>query len=134
MTDDDDLNISDHEPPTPEGIGNAIDPADQRVKRERKQETELAGDAVWRQLLSTPAGRFEVWSFLDINGFSRVVFAIGPGSGFPQPESTWFQAGQRETALTLYRSLCRISWDLIGLMHAECDPAYPKIQKRRRRK
>jgi hypothetical protein len=131
---DDDLEISDHEPPTPEGIGNAADPADQRVRRERKQEVELAGDAVWRQLLSSPAGRFEVWNFLQINHFSTVVFAIGPGAGFPQPESTWFQAGQRETALALYRSLCRISWELIGVMHTECDPAYPKLHKPRGRR
>lgn len=115
----------------PEGIGDAADGKRIRKRRERVQDEALAGAAFWRAALNDPVGRREIWSLLISCHTFEERFACGP-TGYPQPEASWFQAGERETGLRLYRSLLRIDHELVSQMHHEHDAAFASSKPKRR--
>jgi hypothetical protein len=116
-----------------EGIGNAADPVAMLVAAEKRQEQAAAGDAFWRGVLSTPEGRREIWGILESASTFTERFACGP-NGAPQPEATWFKAGEQSFGLRLYLKLQFIGREAVWKMHDECDSRYAKPIKRRRRK
>ena len=95
-----------------------------RVKDEQKR-------AIYRQLFSTPAGRRVMWEILNDTNPFEALFVTGP-NGFPQPEATWFRAGQREYGLRLYQSWQLLDRDGVNLMLDENDPRFIQAKKSRK--
>lgn len=111
-------------------IPNAADPESLKKTRVRKlNEAEKVRDW-WRQALSTATGRAVVWALLDEAGTFRDEFSCGP-NGFPQPDATWFKAGQKSFGQRLYRTLMVHDFSLVHQMHTEHDAAFAKPKKRR---
>lgn len=99
---------------SPEGV------AAQTKKRSR------AADKVaefWKGVLSTEIGRAEIWRILADGGVFTSPFQVGP-NGFPQPDATWFKAGQQALVFAEYHRL--LLHDRVGvmLMLDENDPAF----------
>lgn len=96
MSDEDDLEpdlpeIPIEEPPQ----FDAGDPV-QVGKRKRRLDIEAKeSERFWQAVFGSKTGRREMYKLLrDCNAFGT-NFACGP-NGFPQPEATWFQAGQAD--------------------------------------
>lgn len=108
-------------------LGNAVTRKERetRIQREARE-----GIDFWRAALSTIVGRRELWAFLQSCHAFEERFACGP-NGHPQPDATWYHAGERDTGQRLYRSLFRIDRDAIGKMHDENDPAFAKPKPRK---
>ncbi len=82
----------------------------------------------WREVLSDPVGRAEMWELLASAHTFETRFACGP-NGFPQPESTWFQAGEQDYGLRLF-----LKWQVMDpagtlLMLQEHDPRFENTPK-----
>lgn len=91
------------------------------------------GVVFWRAVLTDSIGRCEVWRLLQDAHTFETRFACGP-NGFPQPEGTWFQAGQQDFGLRLYQKLLALDPVLVMTMHRENDPRFmPPAPKRQRR-
>ena len=104
------------------GMTNAADPKSVKRARSRaKLKEEEAGD-FWRRALGTEVGRRELWGVLAAAHAFDERFSCGP-NGFPQPEATWFEAGQQAFGFRLYRSWLRLAPDGVALMMQENDPA-----------
>jgi len=87
----------------------------------------------WSSVLRDETGRKVVWQLLaDLHTFEE-RFACGP-SGFPQPEATWFHAGEQAVGLRLYKSLALYDREALFTMHDLYDPAFvkPKAPRKRR--
>lgn len=100
--------------------GSAKGVAKARKEAERK---EARRRDFWKGVLSDPVGRAEIWSFLQEGGAFAAPFAVGP-NGFPQPEATWWKAGQAGLVLGLYHRLMSIDFDGVKLMLTENDPRF----------
>ncbi len=100
----------------------------QRVSKIEQEEQERI--AFWASVMGDPVGRRVMWQFLtlDCHAF-ETRFAVGP-NGFPQSESTWFEAGRQEVGQRLYKSLLKRCRDSVWAMHDECDPDFA-IKRRR---
>lgn len=119
----------------PEGIGNAADPVEMRIAREKQEERLSAAEVFWRGVLADPVGRREVWQLLQAAHTFEERFACGP-NGFPQPEATWFHAGEQSFGQRFYQKLQFVDREGVWLMQDEHDPRYarpPSTQKPRRR-
>lgn len=141
MSDDDALPS---EPEEPEDDGsrdhgatdqtpNAADPrAVARAKQKAKFDAEQVA-AFWRRCLGDPIGRRVLWGV--IHSRCRTFedrFACTP-AGFPSPEATWFQAGEKAVGMSLYQTLMRADLPLTLLMHQEHDPTQVQPKPRRAR-
>lgn len=112
-----------------------VDAADPAVAKRRKTEVSLESReaiAFWVGVLSDPIGRREMWRMFDAAGVFKAVFQTGP-NGFPQPEATWFAAGQKAFGESLYLNLSRIDRPHILEMHAEHDDrfSFPELPKKK---
>ena len=108
-----------------------VDAADpDAVKAAQDRAKHLAYEALlfWRGVFSERAGRAEMWKILNEAGAFDERFACGPG-GFPQPEATWFNAGQKSFALRLYHTWLRVEPGGVMLMLQENAPWYPTESK-----
>jgi hypothetical protein len=126
MTDENDPDIADENSTADVGDLSVVVERETRIQREMRE-----GDDVWRGLLAKPTGRREIWRLLQSCHTFEERFACGP-NGHPQPEATWFHAGERETGLRLYRSFLRIDRESVGRMHDEYDPFFAKPKQRRK--
>lgn len=102
-----------------------IDPVPQSRRRQEsriKREVREA-DAFWRGVFADPVGRREMWKLLDQLHPFEERFACGP-NGFPQPEATWFHAGEQSFGNRLHQSWIRIDRAGVFLMHDEHDPRF----------
>lgn len=102
---------------------NAASPRRQRGKRMDAEIRRREHDAFWRGCLSTAIGRRAVFEYLASCRYKQNTFACGP-NGFPQPEATWFQTGERAAAERLADSLMVIEPGSFHLMLAENDPRF----------
>lgn len=134
MTDADDDHPVTHDI-QPEGIGNAADPTEMRIAREKRDERMSDAERFWRGVLADPVGRREVWGLLQSAHTFEERFACGP-NGFPQPEATWFHAGEQSWGQRLYQRLQFLDREGTWLMLDEHDSRYarPAPAKRRRSK
>lgn len=132
MIDDDD------EPETLEQLDGPLDgtesvaaPSAHRRRQERIRAEEQQIVDFWRAVMADPVGRRVLWVFLafDCHAF-ETKFACGP-SGFPQPEATWFQAGQQQVGDRLYKTLLKHCRESVAVMHDEHDPDFAKPRRRR---
>lgn len=75
--------------------------------------------------LSTKSGRHELYRVLASACTFEDRFACGP-NGFPQPEATWFQAGEKSLGQRLFLTWLRIDREAVFLMLDENDPRFSK--------
>jgi len=126
MADEDD-NVATNSPEDEEQATALQEPLEVRRERiSRKREHE----SFWKAVFADPIGRREMWALLqDMHPF-ETVFACGP-SGFPQPEATWFKAGEQQLGLRLYQSWHQIDPEGVMLMQRENDSRFAKPRKRK---
>ncbi len=95
--------------------------ADQHRTRKRED------DAFWAGLFSTQVGRRAMWSILESAHAFAPTFACGP-TGVPQPEATWFHAGEQQLGQRLYQGWLLRHTEQVALMHAENDPRFAHLK------
>lgn len=119
--DDDDLSENEPVKPDPRDVVDAGSPEGQdKARRNRKRRARREAEFV-RSMLADPAGREFFWGLLAVDGGAfQAPFQCGP-NGFPQPEATWFRAGQQAFSLGLYHRLLRIDPEGVLLMLREND-------------
>lgn len=99
---------------TPEGVAKQRK-ATRRVKTEAEE--------FWGGALSTEAGRRQIFEHITSGGAFTTPFAVSP-SGFPQPEATWFTAGQRAFVEQFFHRLMVHDFDGVKLMLLENDERF----------
>jgi hypothetical protein len=111
---------------------NLSDPKSVRRARDKQKREQQETDSFWRAVFADKIGRRVMWGLIrnDCHGFSP-PFACGP-NGFPQPEATWFQAGQYSLGQRLYQRWMKAVPEGLKLMHAENDPAFIVAKPQRR--
>lgn len=130
MSDDDDL-------PTADDADQPFDAGDPAQVKRRETAQQIQDREVarfWESVFASPIGRQEMWRLIANGRPFETPFAVGP-NGFPQPEATWFKAGQAELSLRIYRSWLVAHPEATRLMHLENDPALmpaPKKPRKRR--
>jgi hypothetical protein len=83
-----------------------------------KMEARQASD-FWRGLLRTPIGRREIHKLLTmVRAFESSPFAATP-IGFPDPQATFFNAGQIEQGRAVYQMLAILARDELFAMQDE---------------
>ena len=108
---------------------NAAEPASLRKARARASLRKEEASDFWRRALGSEVGRRELWGVLASAHAFDERFACGP-NGFPQPEATWFEAGQQALGFRLYLSWLRLAPEGVGLMMAENHPALADPKRR----
>lgn len=104
-------------------IVDAATPEGLRTQSKRRKRTDDRVGDFWKSVLLDEVGRAEVWKFLIDGGAFTPPFAVGP-TGFPQPEATWFKAGQQAFVLGFYHRLMSIDIDGVKLMLGEHDSRF----------
>lgn len=104
----------------------AIGQAQQRAKHLADKRRDF-----WKRVLSEEVGREVMWEVLQGMHAFDTRFATGP-NGFPQPEATWFAAGEQAAGWRLYDALRKADFEAVHVMHLEHDPYFE--EKRRKRK
>jgi hypothetical protein len=103
-------------------------------KRETAQQIkDRESDRFWKSVFSDPVGRREMWLFLEAAKPFEERFACGP-NGFPQPEATWFNAGQQSLGLRIYQTWLNKFPELVMQMQRENDPRFMAPPKKQRKK
>lgn len=127
----DTLDDEPEEEPLPETT-NLTDPKSQRRSRDRIKREAQEEESFWRAVFNDKTGRRTMWRLLqdDCHGFTP-PFACGP-NGFPQPEATWFQAGQYTIGQRLAQRWQQMAAEGYALMMTENDPRYVKAKPDRR--
>lgn len=129
MSDDDDApdDISDEELEKLTEF-DAGDPA--AVKRRERKATikQRESERFWEYIFSLEVGRREMFKLLrDAKAF-ETEFACGP-NGFPQPEATWFKAGQSDWGKRMRDTWLVNHLDAFALMLRENDSRFQKGNK-----
>lgn len=110
-----------------------IDAGNPRAVKKRRQDVEDEQreiDLFWASLMKLPLGRKIMWGLLRDCGTFDASFQCGP-NGFPQPDATWFKAGQKAVGEGLYLKLSVVAREDTLRMHDEYDSRFPKPLKKR---
>mgnify|MGYP001614381188 FL=1 len=102
-------------------------------KRQRARRADEEAAEFWGRVFADPVGRREMWALLQNAHTFEERFACGP-NGFPQDLATWYQSGERDVGLRLWRSWLRLVPEGVNLMMSECDPLFRDAPKQRRRR
>lgn len=113
-------------------VPNAADPVRIERARQRADFREDQRADFWKKTLSTELGRQVMWEVLQGMHTFEERFAATP-SGFPDPNASWFQAGEKAAGWRLYDAMRKAALEEVWLMHEECD-SYFQAQKKTRRK
>lgn len=105
------------------GNDDAASPKQHENKRRRVAREKLEALEFWRGVFGSEVGRREIWALLLSAHTFEERFACGP-NGFPQPEATWFQAGEQAFGQRLYQSWSRDHRAAVLLMHDENDARF----------
>lgn len=128
---DDDQPAAEDEQPEPERTVDAASEAGVDKQKRTARRVREEGDEFWRLVLSTPVGRREIWGL--VKPAFETKFACGP-NGFPQPEATWFHAGEHAHAEQIKLSLQIIDPDGFLQMLREHEPRFAdRVDAPRRR-
>ncbi len=101
----------------------------QRVKQLTEQEH---AREFWSRSLRDPIGGKIIFTMLrDLHAFEDERFACGP-NGFPQPDATEYQRGQRDFALRFYRTLVCYDREAVFALHDQLDPFFAKPKTARK--
>lgn len=99
---------------------NAADPVQNRKYEDRRKKEDRETAEFWRSVMALPTGRRVMWGLIrDAHAF-EVRFACGP-TGFPNPDATWFQAGQSDVGFRLWKTLRKHAPKDAMTMEAEHD-------------
>ena len=124
--------MSDDVPEEEAETPSTVDPnANNKIRDRQKREADEA-KRFWSAMLAHPVGRREIWRLLrDCHTFEE-RFACGP-NGFPQPEATWFEAGQQAFGQRLFQSLILMDREATFHMMDEHDPRFAQPKRTVRR-
>ena len=113
---------------------DAGDPAQVGRRATAKQLRERESARFWEQVFGSEVGRREMWGLLAAANPFNPAFQCGP-NGFPQPEATWFKAGEQNLTLRMYQTwLSKFPLQVIQ-MQRENDPRFmPEPKKPRKRR
>lgn len=103
-----------------------VDAGDPRKVRKRKvtqQILEREEERFWRGVFESEIGRRCMWKLVVAGHPFEERFACGP-NGFPQPEATWFHAGEQALALRMYQSWFAKFPAEVSKMLMEHDPRF----------
>lgn len=130
MIDEDELPLDD-EPDEPlPSEQPTVDAGSPRALRKRKLTQKIIDrerTEFWRAVLASPIGRREMWGILQAGHCFDERFACGP-NGFPQPEATWFHAGEQAFVQRLYQSWSQVDRAGVLLMHDENDLRFARAK------
>jgi hypothetical protein len=101
-------------------------------KRQRARRADEEAAEFWRGVFADPIGRREMWALLQNCHTFEERFACGP-NGFPQDLATWYQSGERDVGMRLWRSWLRLAPEGVALMMRESDPVFRDAPAARRR-
>lgn len=109
----------------PEGGGEPnASPSAYKRRLSKIEQAERDRQDFWRSVMADPIGRKQIWDFLSLDCHAfETRFSVGP-NGFPQSESTWFEAGRQEVGQRLHAMLFKTCRELVGAMHDEHDPRF----------
>lgn len=85
----------------------------------------LESEQFWQSVFNHPVGRREMWGILKAAHAFETSFACGP-NGFPQPEATWFHAGEQAIGMRLFLSWQVFNPEGVLAMLKEHDPRFKK--------
>jgi hypothetical protein len=98
-------------------------------KRNKKLDIQKReGDRFWQYIFSLKVGRREMFKLLQACKAFDTRFACGP-NGFPQPEATWFQAGESEWGRRMRETWLVEHTENFARMLRENDPRFQKDSK-----
>jgi hypothetical protein len=131
MSDEPDEEI-DGQPDEPQASEQpTVDAGSPRAVRKRQTKLQLQqrdADRFWQGVFQSEVGRREMWNLLATLHPFETTFACGP-NGFPQPEATWFKAGEQGAGLRIYQTwLAKHPLEVMA-MHKEHDPRFSKGDK-----
>lgn len=107
---------------------DAGNPAAVKKRRTKAQLQEREAERFWQGVFQSEVGRREMWKLLASMHPFETVFACGP-NGFPQPEATWFKAGETALGLRIYQTWAA-KWPVeVMAMLTEHDPRFAKRDK-----
>lgn len=119
---------------TPAQTVNLSDPKSVRRARDRNKREVQEEESFWRAVLNDKVGRRVMYRFFTEQCHGHAPpFACGP-NGFPNPQATWFQAGQYALGQYLHQRWMLQDPDGLKLMMDEHDPRFIQKQADRRRK
>jgi hypothetical protein len=131
ISDEDDSDIENADlPDTEQQTFDVADPAALKKTRRAVAEYERQRREFWMAVFKSPVGRREMWDILNQCHFTDIEFGVGP-NGFPQPEATWFKAGERQIGQRLFLTWTQIARADVFQMLDEHDPRYAKPDKKR---
>lgn len=126
MSDDDEPLLSDEEnEPAPGAADDAASPQSLKRKCRRKGDAEREAVTFWKSVFAQRVGRREMYALLADSGLFATPFAVGP-NGFPQPEATWYKAGQHAFGQRLFFQWTKLDRAGVFAMLDECDPYFMK--------
>lgn len=132
MTDESDAQDGD-EPEAVDETPDAADPVSIARQQKKLKYDQANIDLFWQRVLSEPIGRRVLWDLLRSLHTFEERSACTP-AGFPAPEMTWYQAGERDVGLRLYRTLLKADFPGLHLMHEEFDILHAKPKPKRRQR
>ena len=118
------------EQPPEDAQPNAADPKALKEQHRKARRNKDQAKDFWRRVFGDEVGRREMWRLLQELHTFEERFACGP-NGFPQPEATWFHAGEQAFGMRLYQSWVLIDREAIFRMHDENDPRFAKPRRSR---
>lgn len=110
-----------------ENVGNAREVTKRRRKLDRLRDEE---EQFLRAVLKDQVGRRVLWGILSAAHTFDTRFAVGP-AGFPDPNATWFHAGEQALGQGLYHKWMTIDPQAMFLMLAENDSRFSGDKKRK---
>jgi len=108
----------------------ADDTAIEKAQRRAKHVADKSAD-FWRRVLSEEIGRRVMWEVLVGMHTFEERFAVSP-AGFPNPEATWFQAGEKAAGWRLYDALRKADFTGVHRLHLENDPYFKEKANQRK--
>jgi hypothetical protein len=114
--------------------GQTPDEVEQVKKLNARERDRHDAQQFWKAVFASEVGRREMWRVLEACHTFSPVFACGP-TGFPQPEATWFHAGEQAVGQRLYQSWALLDRAGMFAMLDEHDPRFtkPKAPAKRKR-
>lgn len=103
----------------------AATPQAYRKQADKSKRVKDKAAEFWKRCMADPVGRAQIWDLLVLAGTFEERFGVGP-NGFPQPEATWFNAGQKAFGQKFYQMLARVDRAALFLMHDEFDAEFQK--------
>lgn len=133
---DDDLLSEDSAPGDAAGEQPTTSAADPKASQERRRKRDIEQEQArifWSRVLRDAVGAREIWRLLKDLHFQEERFACGP-TGFPQPEATWFHAGEQAAGQRLYQMLARQDREAVLAMHDQFDPVFAADKPQRKKR